>query len=235
MKKIALMAATLATANFAFAEDVVVTEEAAPAYENAFDTFYFGLGMGGSFVKYDGSVDIKGNNSVKLNKRCNRFIGSAVIGAGKTFRQNFYVGAEFLMDFTKSKTKEITSDIKIGNDNGKATANCKYQGFTPQFDVRFGYVNPSLNALFYGKAGIVYNKYKGTLDYKAGDDAANKGSLEISGHKMGFVLGLGAEKMFCKKFSGRLEGDYNFGGKKDGIKFNKGFTIRALVAYNIKY
>ena len=49
------------------------------------------------------------------------------------------------------------------------------------------------------------------------------------------VLGLGVEKALCKKFSARLEGDYNCGGKKGSVKFNKGFTIRALAAYNIKY
>jgi len=86
-----------------FAEDVVISEQAAPV-ENAFDTFYFGLGMGGSFVKYDGK-----EATSSITKKCNRFIGSTVLGAGKTFKQKFYVGAEILVDFTKSKTRNATT------------------------------------------------------------------------------------------------------------------------------
>ena len=57
------------------------------------------------------------------------------------------------------------------------------------------------------------------------------------------MLGLGAEKAFCKKFSAALEADYNFGwkqkiktsaGEKD-VRFNKGWNVRALVKYNVKY
>ncbi len=219
MKKIALMAAAFAMTSASFAEEAVVVEETAPAYENAFDTFYFGLGMGGSFVKYDAKI---GEN--KFNEKANRFIGSAVLGAGKTFKQKFYVGAEILADFTKAKTKKVLKD----------QFEVKYQGITPQFDIRLGYVNPCWNTLFYGKVGVAYNKAK------ARHIADNK---EYSKNKAGFVLGLGAEKMFCKKFSVRLEGDYNFGGKyknednnvKTDVKFNKGFTARAIVVYNVKY
>ena len=222
MKKIALMALALAMTSASFAEDVVVSEEAAPAYENAFDTFYFGLGIGGSFVKYDGASSEMRDLDIKLNEKCNRFIGSAVIGAGKTFKQKFYAGAEILMDFTKSKTKTV--EKQVAGRNIKAEG--KFQGITPQFAIRLGYVNPCWNTLFYGKMGVAYNKGYGTV---SGFDK------KFDEKKAGFVLGLGAEKMFCKKFSVRLEGDYNFGSKANGIKFNKGFTVRALVAYNIKY
>lgn len=221
MKKIALMALALAMTSASFAEDVVISEQAAPV-ENAFDTFYFGLGIGGSFVKYDGANDAMKQVNVKLNEKCNRFIGSAVIGAGKTFKQRFYAGAEILMDFTKAKTKTVEKQIAGANVKVEG----KFQGITPQFAVRLGYVNPCWNTLFYGKMGVAYNKGYGTV---AGIDQ------KFDEKKAGFVLGLGVEKMFCKKFSARLEGDYNFGNKKNGVKFNKGFTVRALVAYNIKY
>jgi hypothetical protein len=59
------------------------------------------------------------------------------------------------------------------------------------------------------------------------------------------VLGLGAEKAFCKKFSAAVEADYNFGWKQkiadknlkdeQDVRFNKGWNVRALVKYNVKY
>ena len=99
MKKIALAAIAVMTFSAVSAEEeVVVSEQVAPAAENAFNAFYLGLGIGGSFIKHE----VKG-----ANEKSNRFIGSVVLGAGKTFKQKFYVGAEALMDFTKSKTKTV--------------------------------------------------------------------------------------------------------------------------------
>ena len=50
-----------------------------------------------------------------------------------------------------------------------------------------------------------------------------------------FVLGVGAEKAFCNKFSTALEVEYDFGFKAEKVRFNRGWNVRALVKYNVKY
>ena len=211
MKKI-VFAVALAMTSASFAEEaVIVEEEAAPAYADSFSGLYLGLGIGGSFVKYEYG---------KYSEKCNRFIGTLVLGGGKAINQKFYVGGEFLMDFTKAKDKTFT--------DGANSITIKYQGVTPQLALRLGYANPYWGALFYGKAGVAFNKGKAW-------GVHNGENFSHSKTKAGFVLGLGAEKAFCKKFSARLEGDYNFGSNDHGMKFNKGFTIRALATYDINF
>ena len=212
MKKVMLGAAVCAMVFSANAENVMVVNS---ARTSAFNSIYGGLGIGGSFLETS-AKDVK-------DVKANRFIGSLVLGGGKVFSNNVYVGGEFLMDFTKNNKKEVEFS---GN---KVTANMR--GFIPQIDAKVGYAFKN-DTLVYGKLGCAWSK----VSLENGDKKPSK-------TKASFVLGLGAEKAFCKKFSAALEGDYNFGykwqDKKDTkdvkVTCNKGWTVRALVKYNVKY
>ena len=233
MKKVLLSAACAVafSANAGVAEEVVVAETAQPA----FSSVYAGLGIGGSFLESN-EIEYKDKNGkdAKDKLKANRFIGSFVLGGGKVFKNNVYAGAEFMMDFTKNKKKEW----EVDSGNGKLEG--KVGGFVPQLNVKVGYVFKN-NVLAYGKLGCAWTKASLKWSEKSGNDWKEKSN--VSKTKGAFVLGLGAEKAFCKKFSAALEGDYNFGwkqkiktgaGEKD-VRFNKGWNVRALVKYNVKY
>ncbi len=196
MKKVMLSAVICAmafSANADVAEEVLVEEA---VRSSVFSSIYAGLGIGGSFLKCG---DLKAN----------RFMGAFVLGGGKVFNNNVYLGGEFLSDFMKNRKWE--------NHN-----NLQSKGYFPQVDVKAGYVFRN-NVLAYGKLGCAWSKVS---NYNNGADSKTKASV---------VLGAGVEKAFCKKFSTALEGDYNFGWKKDNVRYNKGWTVRALVKYNVKY
>ncbi len=258
MKKVMLSAAVCAMAFSANADvaDEVVIAEAIQA--SAFDSIYAGLGIGGSFLKGDDIPYEKATGTLgdakwegRLGTKANRFIGSFVLGGGKVFNNKIYAGAEFLMDFTKNKKFDVTNTtaapvyvVKTRDDDGKPTALVegkiagKIGGFIPQINAKVGYAFNKCT-LAYLKLGCAWTKV--TVDVYEGNGASpvvydkeisNESSSKT---KAAFVLGLGAEKAFCKKFSAAVEGDYNFGWKYRGLKFNKGWTIRALVKYNVKY
>lgn len=244
MKKVMLSAAVCAlafSANADVASEVVVADA---IQASAFNSIYAGLGIGGSFLKGDDypyveAVDDVGpDEGVKLgymNPKANRFIGSFVLGGGKVFNNKIYVGAEFLMDFTKNKKFSVENVyVKTSLPAGYAEADIygKVGGFMPQVNAKLGYAFNKCT-LAYAKLGCAWTKV--TVDsYEAGtDDKIDNASFSKT--KAAFVLGVGAEKAFCKKFSAAVEGDYNFGWKYSGLKFNKGWTVRALVKYNVKY
>ncbi len=207
MKKVALSAAVCAMA-FSANADVVET--------SAFNSIYGGLGIGGSFLKCDDSYE--NNRGEKKKVKANRVIGSVVLGGGKVFSNNVYAGGEFLLDFAKNKKFE---DHLLGGH--VSTYNMK--GIIPQLNAKAGYAFKS-DALVYGKLGCAWSKV--SLHDVVKDKTLSK-------NKASFVLGLGAEKAFCKKFSTALELDYNFGWKFNKVRFNKGLNVRALVKYNVKY
>lgn len=209
MKKVMLSAAVCAMAFSANAEG--------PVQASAFNSIYGGLGFGGSFLKSDADYFNKeGNHQDKM--KANRFVGSLVFGGGKVFNNNVYAGAELLMDW--GKNKKIESYYKSKNYEGKWDV----KGFIPQLSAKVGYAFKN-DTLVYGKFGCAWSK----VSWKNAND---KGDSQT---KSSVVLGLGAEKAFCKKFSTALEGDYNFGWKDDNKRYNKGWTVRALVKYNVKY
>ncbi|MCR4623751.1 MAG: outer membrane beta-barrel protein [Alphaproteobacteria bacterium] len=237
MKKVMLSAAVCAmafTANADVAEEVEVIET---AQASAFNSIYAGLGIGGSFLKSsDAEYKNKNNEDVKDRLKANRFIGSFVIGGGKVFSNNVYVGGEFLMDFAKSKKTEweVANDQKLEGKIG---------GYVPQLNLRLGYVFKN-DVLAYAKLGCAWTKASVKPFRKNGDDWKEIEDKGMSKTNASFVLGLGAEKAFCKKFSAAIEADYNFGWKKkiakfandeQSVRFNKGWNVRALVKYNVKY
>ncbi|MBO7537597.1 MAG: hypothetical protein J6T29_04635 [Alphaproteobacteria bacterium] len=287
MKKVMLSAAVCAmafSANADVSEEVVVEET---AQTSAFNSFYFGAGIGGSFLKSDdvsvgknfttkalrmddGTVysSLNENPGKKFGVKANRFVGSLVLGGGKVFSNNVYVGAEFLIDISKDKkiSREFdhkhryvdetgySPDTKMANgmrwDELKEVViagfeadhpstyrkDVKIGGFVPQLNFRAGYVFKN-NILVYGKLGCALTKVSVDSYYKmAGSDEWIK-DKDGSGSKTkpSLILGLGAEKSFGKKFSAAVEADYNFGWKHKGYKANKGWNVRALVKYNVKY
>jgi hypothetical protein len=229
MKKIAFAATAFLSYAAALASEAttVVNEEEVAPCGCAFDSVYLGLGIGGSFLKSKVEVD-KDSKSTNVN----RFIGSVLLGAGKTFKK-FYIGAEGLLDFTKSKSSEDSHKDKDSGKEVKGTL--RNSGVSPQFGIRLGVVIKDNWLLFFKVAGV-YDKVK----LKVGD-------REGSCSKITPALSLGIERSFCKKFSARLEGQYVFGASKTAkfnigdkekdvkIKNDGGFIIRALCAYNIKY
>ena len=277
------------------AEDVEVIES---AQSSAFNSIYFGAGIGGSFLKCDNvdilekqlgsavSLEQEANGSYRPNfselpaekgkfgVKANRFTGSLVIGAGKVFSNNVYIGGEFLVDLSKNEKISRENPIgtyvsyregfdKLANDEvvrrtgGKtvgefkslyeegfdanrtldaARKDVKIGGFMPQVNLKAGYVFKN-NTLVYGKLGCALTKVSVDSYYKErGSDEWIKNKDEsFSKTKPSLILGLGAEKAFGKKISAAVEADYNFGWKHKGYKANKGWNVRALVKYNVKY
>lgn len=170
--------------------------------------------QGSIFSGIYGGLGIGGSFLKCDDLKANRFIGSFVLGGGKVLNNGMYIGAEVLSDFTKTKKWD-----RGGGDNVQTN------GFIPQIDAKIGYAFRN-NSLVYAKFGCAWSKIS---SYNKSEDKTH------SKTKASFVTGLGAEKAFCKKFSTALEGDYNFGWKEDGKRFNKGWTVRALVKYNVKY
>ncbi|MBO6055663.1 MAG: hypothetical protein J6P84_01605 [Alphaproteobacteria bacterium] len=288
MKKVMLSAAVCAmafSANADVSEEVVVEET---AQTSDFNSFYFGAGIGGSFLKSDDieilkeaslvarGVNVRPGQDIeptgfagykktrKFGVKANRLVGSLVFGAGKVFSNNVYVGAEFLVDITKNKkisqesNVEKRSDVLVVMNAGgedqlagvrqkvkelldKETPDAvkgevKIGGFVPQLNLKAGYVFKN-NTLVYGKLGCAWTKVSIDSYYKkSGSDEWTKNEDEsFSKTKPSLILGLGAEKSFGKKFSAAVEADYNFGWKHKGYKANKGWNVRALVKYNVKY
>lgn len=214
------------SANADVADDIVVADV---IESSAFDSVYAGLGIGGSFLKSSTDITWQDLGDVSTSKlsdtKANRFIGSFVLGAGKVFNNKVYLGGEFLVDFTKNKKKEY-------KENDVHYADLSMKGFIPQVVVKAGYAFRK-DVLAYVKLGCAWTK--ASIYHVQADKTYSK-------TKASFVLGLGGEKVFCKKFSAAIEGDYNFGWKtkfSDDIKkdsrCNKGWTVRALVKYNVKY
>ena len=196
-----------------FADETVVVEEVI-AESNAFDSVYGGLGLGGNFFK----AKIKDLDNEKIaSEKFNRFMGSAVLGAGKAYKGKYYIGAEFLVDFMKGKEKSFKDDAY--------DCTVKSNGFHPALALRFGYVFDNTN-LVYGKFGGMWSKIK--LNNKTTNESESKS-------KIAPTLALGFEKAFCKKFSVCVEPEYSFGYKAGKSKLNKGWNVRALVKYNLGY
>ena len=240
MKKVLLGAACAV----AFSADAGVAEKTVVAgtTQPAFSSVYAGLGIGGSFLKSDdleyasditvNAAKFTANATKKTGRKANRFIGSFVLGGGKVFKNNVYAGAEFMMDFTKNKKINVEDKIKVNGSDVDLKGESKVGGFIPQLNVKAGYVFKN-NVLAYGKLGCAWTKFSKKVLAK--DATGTYIKVDGSKTKASFVLGLGAEKAFCKKFSAALEGDYNFGWKDNGVRYNKGWNVRALVKYNVKY
>jgi hypothetical protein len=180
------------------------------ANECPFGGIYLGLGIGGNFYKNE--------EKSTQSQNVNRFIGTLASGYGKVFDDVFYVGLEGMMDFTKSSNKDIY------DNNGKFIyAKYKNGGFIPSVGVRLGYTNNSW--LLYGKLSASYTSC--TIE-----DTTDGSKDEIN--KITPALAIGFEKAFCRNFTTRLEGEYKFPSKKNSVSVNKGFAVRALVAYNVK-
>ncbi len=287
MKKVMLSAAVCAmafSANADVSEEVVVEET---AQTSDFNSFYFGAGIGGSFLKSDDieiwkeaslvarGVNVTGQGieptdftrykeTEEFSVKANRFVGSLVFGAGKVFSNNVYVGAEFLVDITKNKKISQESNVEkrsdvlvVMNAGGEdqlagvrqqvkeqldkevpdaVKREVKIGGFVPQLNLKAGYVFKN-NTLVYGKLGCALTKVSIDSYYKkSGSDEWTKNEdASFSKTKPSLILGLGAEKSFGKKFSAAVEADYNFGWKHKEYKANKGWNVRALVKYNVKY
>ena len=128
-----------------------------------------------------------------------------------------------MLDFTKNKKWDL--------DNGDgSTAHLESKGLFPSVGLRLGYVVPKYNTMVYLKVSGSYSKLESFSD---GD------SEKIKVDKIAPSLALGLEKAFGKRFTARLEGDYRFKSKKTEenaeLKAHEGFTVRALVSYNVRF
>lgn len=199
---------------------------------NAFDGLYLGLGIGGSFLQDKGDALALGKHYALSKANVNRFTGNVFVGYNKTFKQKFLLGLEALCDFTKNKRKRLTDGV-----SGAGTpddAEVKHSGVTPELALRLGYVY--CNSLFFAKIAMVMPRAK---VFDAEDNGRYMGKI----NKVALGLGLGVERAFCKKWSARLEGEYVFNQKKtfwDGannakFKVNKGWNVRAGLAYHIAF
>ncbi|MDR2681663.1 MAG: outer membrane beta-barrel protein [Holosporaceae bacterium] len=185
--------------------------------ENSLDGAYLVLGLGGSFYKSDINV----NKTYSCHT--NRLLGIFAFGGGRVFGDTFYLGAEALCDFSKTKEKILNID---GNN-----AAIKISQLTPSLGVRLGYYN-GRDTMFYTK--VIASRINANLKYID----HNKKHTKISP-----AIVLGVEQAFSKKFSARLECEYRFNScetflmrdiKHNGkFKIARGTNVRALVAYHL--
>jgi hypothetical protein len=224
MKKVLLSVVLGAVVFSAGANDEIAVE--GECASSLFNSTYFGLGLGGSFLSNEAGLEVGGKSAGSIDKqKINRFLGAVAFGAGRTFGRA-YAGGEVLVDFMKSQTNKIK---KNGKELGESVRN---RGITPSLGMRLGFVHNDCMAYF--KPGIVFPS--ATIR-----DAEGKEAGSIS--KVTYFVALGGEKFFGKKFSVRGEVEYVLpakktfgdGGDKEKAKANGGFSIRALVAYNIQY
>ena len=226
MEKVVLSAAAFAMAFSSANADVMVDEYVvAEAVEaSIFDSVFLGAGFGGNFLKASPSAEFKDNFDFEdlSNLKKNRLMGSVAFGAGKVLKNKMYIGGEVLFDMMKNKEETFE---KEGTDT---EVFLKANGLMTQFVGKIGYASQ--------KKVLVYTKMACALSkVKVGAEAAGKEDLEKSKTGASFVLGVGAEKAFCNKFSTALEVEYDFGFKAEKVLFNRGWNVRALVKYNVKY
>lgn len=209
----------------------IVAAETEEEYNCPFCGVYVTLGAGGSFLKnkIDGNIGI--NNAapnVKTpNKDLNRVIGVLGLGGGKVFKENFYVGGEVLCDFSSSKEKNLGITTADGNPAvADDTVKVKTSAVVPSIGLRLGYFNKNADLLFYAKAAASYT----STTFKS---HIGQNDYETKVSKFAPAVGLGIEKAFGKKFSGRLEGEYRFKSSKEAYKSASGVNVRALVAYHV--
>lgn len=213
MKKVVLVVLGVSFFTPVMAENAVDMNSEIVRGNTSFDNLYLGIGIGGSFLKTDSNI------RRNAKSEADRFIGSAVFGLGKTFRDNYYMGGECLVDFTKTKTR-ATSVRHI---------NFKTRGITPSLGVRVGYNYVPCNVMFYGKVSAVFPK--STVMYDEHE------IFSVSKCSPSFELG--AERAFGR-FVTRVGAEYVVRSKKTvsirnrdyTLKSGKGFNIRALVLYS---
>ena len=221
MKRMLMVGIAGAFVFAAGAEDIVAEDEAVET-ASSFDRVYFGLGLGGSFLKNTVERNDSGTLESFEKQKVNRFMGNVAFGGSKVFGEKFYLGGEIFLDLAKSQKK----DLKY---NGAKLGEAESRGTVFGIGIPFGY---TINEwLVYLKPAISFPKV-------TGKDNSNKEVGSVS--KAAWSIALGVEKPFCQKFSGRLEGEYRFKASKtfDGnvkIKTGDGFNIRAIVAYSVKY
>ncbi|MDR2794959.1 MAG: outer membrane beta-barrel protein [Holosporaceae bacterium] len=201
-------------------------------YNCPFCGVYLTLGVGGSFLKnkIDGHIgqDQARANIKSDNQNVNRVIGVVGLGGGKVFNDTIYVGGDILCDFSSSKEKNVENITVDGAALGAGwIAKIKTAAVIPSVALRLGYFNKNAEILLFTKIAASYTS--STL--KANNGNAFVGEEKIS--KFAPALGLGIEKAFSKKFSGRLEGEYRFNSRKDAFKAAGAVNVRALVAYHI--
>ncbi len=220
--------------------------------DSLFNGIYAGLGVGGSFLKADGSVEEDGFR-LSSDMEADRFMGSAVVGAGKVINK-VYGGFEVLLDIMKNKKKQMKdSFVYSDKTSGVGTADVDMKGYIPQINLKAGY-SFSHDTLVYGKVGCSWSKISSTYVHKEKEEDPAVSSTS-SKTRASIVLGVGAEKVFSNRFSTSLEVDYNFGGRATSsntsttgegdkqettvtdtgtLHWSKGWNIRALAKYNVK-
>ncbi|MDR0677778.1 MAG: autotransporter outer membrane beta-barrel domain-containing protein [Holosporaceae bacterium] len=216
MKKLVLFSAALMF-NPLHAEDVVVAEDSCTEECIDFTGLYGGLGIGGVFLKTNTS-EISINNVKLKDVKTNGFMATIALGGGKAFKGKFYLGGEVLGDFLFSGKKDIENvkNAKVGKQETSS--------IIPTLAARLGYVHAPWNMMVYLKPEISFRSVKTK-------DSNGKETFKTS--KIAFSVGLGGEKFFTPKVSGRLEALYNFGKKDDfGTKINKGFAVRLMGTYH---
>ncbi|MDR2645573.1 MAG: hypothetical protein LBC04_00060 [Holosporaceae bacterium] len=255
MKKIMLASLMSTFALSVSAEDgAVIGENSSLGEATRFDGLYLGFGLGGSSLRNKAEVvEIKvGQTTIdRSNKTLNKLnskgiFGVAALGAGKVIREKWYLGGEVSLDFGKSKSKKIepandwtitvggvVTTIPKGTDTGITMRN---RGITPELAFRAGYVVKGA-WLIYFKPSLYFPQTKLKWD---------EGKKTASISKARFAVALGIEHPFCEKFTARVEighgskSSKEFTVERDGsTKFKatsgRGFTLRALVTYNLSH
>ena len=97
----------IAICAMAFSVSAKVVDAEKVVQDSLFDGIYAGLGIGGSFLKTTGEISEEGF-ALDKDMEADRFVGSAVIGAGKVVNR-VYGGFEVLFDIMKNKKHDWTT------------------------------------------------------------------------------------------------------------------------------
>lgn len=244
MKKVLLLSCV-----FTFGNACATEHEGAP--EDFYSGFYAGAGV--SFSRTTNKSDIEWTNffheATKIqNRKVNSAGGSVVLGYGRCFANNYYVGGELSVDMAGNKSYTGEYDFQEeSNYHGKV------HGVIPSAAVRLGYrLNPLTMA--YVKGGIAHVKSDFTdgsakivFDFivAKGKNCSYSGS-DVNISKVVPVIGVGIERKVTGNFGLRLEGDYRFKSKGTSVErvsgatgnidvglSNRisGFTVRAMGTY----
>ena len=217
---------------------------------NDFDGVY--VGVGGAFSHPGDKASVVENSmGIENPEICHRkddlFGISTVVGYGQVFRNNVYLGGEFLVDVFRDKKFSGNYEWE-----GSVPYNGKFKGVVPSVALRLGYCVDSFDTVFYGRVGAAYVRadfYDGFIDeVAAGIPNVEKYGQYHNVSQIAPVIGIGIEKKFGA-FGVRLEGDcrliaskrvsegFRVNGQEQKIKVRNrlnGYTIRLMATYNFR-
>lgn len=245
MKKIILLGLSgVMVASAVMAEDVLEqdNQEQIVVEKSPFDGIYLGAGIGGSFLQNKA-------NGIMKKQNVNRFIGDIYAGYGKVINEKLYLGVEALIEISSAKKNdaELTADARTKIESSvtsptgpitdkKISVEVKNKAVAPELALKVGYV--AGNNMFYAKGGLSFPRTEVVINGsgRVGTPVQEFHYTEVKKiNKVAPVVYLGVARAFGNRWNANVEAGYQFAQKKDGIKVNGGWKVRAGVARTFSF